>query len=263
MKTKFIGPSGTKIAKITFIAPIKRGQWWSVKCDCGKFFNVRARCVLSGNTTNCGCVRSIKTIERNKAAAIYTNEIKESKEYGIWCGIKDRCLNTKSKKYKDYGGRGILMCDRWRNSFFDFLKDMGSRPSIKHSIDRKDNNGNYEPENCRWATSFEQGNNTRVNIRITHRGETKTMSEWGRFSLVGKDVFRQRIVTYKWDFEKALNTPAPKMGVNKKMGLLTWPCMQPYSRVNKVVPITLFPVDRITNHNLLQPCLYKLLSYSV
>lgn len=86
-------------------------------------------------------------------------------EYGIWSNIKHRCLNPNYRDYKNYGGRGIAVCDRWRDSFDNFMDDMGPRPSLKHSIDRIDNNGNYEPSNCRWATYSQQNRNQRLNMR--------------------------------------------------------------------------------------------------
>ena len=100
--------------------------------------------------------------------------------YSVWAGIKSRTENPKSPGWHNYGGRGIKMCSRWRNSFENFLEDMGKRPSKKHSIDRIDNDGDYTPENCRWATKEEQSNNMRKNVNITMNGETKTISEWCR-----------------------------------------------------------------------------------
>lgn len=100
-------------------------------------------------------------------------------EYRIWSAMKLRVLNDKSTSWKNYGGRGIKVCDRWLQ-FDNFFKDMGPRPSKKHSIDRIDNNGNYEPSNCRWATAFEQMNNCRKNIIFRYDGRTQTLPEWAR-----------------------------------------------------------------------------------
>src|SRR5688572_19651257 len=99
-------------------------------------------------------------------------------EYKIWKGMIDRCYNPNCRNYANYGGRGIAMCDRWRKSFKAFIEDMGRRPSSLHSLDRKDNSGNYGPENCRWATRSEQQRNTRQNVLLTKDGVTLTMIEW-------------------------------------------------------------------------------------
>lgn len=99
-------------------------------------------------------------------------------EYRNWHNMKNRCLNQNIPEYKWYGARGIRVCDRWLNSFENFLADMGTRPSPKHSIDRIDNNGNYCPENCRWATQKQQSRNTRNNRKITINGICKTVAEW-------------------------------------------------------------------------------------
>lgn len=92
--------------------------------------------------------------------------------------MRQRCQNPNDRTYKNYGGRGITVCDRWLESFENFYADMGPKPSPKHSIERKDNDGPYSPENCRWATRVEQGRNRRNNRRVTIGGETKCLSEW-------------------------------------------------------------------------------------
>lgn len=108
-------------------------------------------------------------------------EDKTSKEYMTWCGMKARCYNVNNPKYKRYGQRGIVVCDRWKDSFINFLEDMGRSPSAKHSVERNDNDGNYEPNNCKWATPKEQSNNTSKSVKIEHLGETKTMKQWADF----------------------------------------------------------------------------------
>lgn len=103
----------------------------------------------------------------------------EYNEYWILDGIKQRCLNTNNPQYHNYGGRGIKICDRWKESFINFYEDMGGRPSKKHSVDRIDNNGDYRPENCRWATQKEQCNNKRTSRKLKYNEKTLTASEWG------------------------------------------------------------------------------------
>ena len=99
-------------------------------------------------------------------------------EYKAWRAMKDRCFNPNTKYYSNWGGRGIAVCDRWKNSFQNFFLDMGSRPTAKHSLDRIDNDGNYSVENCRWATKAEQQNNQRSNRLITIDDVTLTIAQW-------------------------------------------------------------------------------------
>lgn len=117
------------------------------------------------------------------------------KEYNLWNSIKQRCYNKKNKSYKNYGYRGIRMCKTWKNSFEQFYKDMGPKPSDKHSIERINNNWYYCKENCKWATRKEQSRNKRTNTIITFRGENKSLVEWAEFfginpSTVGTRLFR-------------------------------------------------------------------------
>lgn len=102
--------------------------------------------------------------------------------YACWLGIRRRCFHPKTKGYCDYGGRGITVCERWLASFENFVQDMGPKPSPKHSIERDDVNGNYTPENCRWATKPEQESNKRNSRLLTYQGQTNTLSEWARIS---------------------------------------------------------------------------------
>ena len=123
------------------------------------------------------------------------------KPYHSWQGMKSRCHNPKNKRYHDYGGRGIEVCDRWFNSFPNFIEDVGWPPTDKHTIDRIDTNGNYEPGNCRWATPKEQANNrrkgkypaNRKGIRLTCFGVTKSIKEWLSVSPVGSNAIRERL----------------------------------------------------------------------
>lgn len=120
----------------------------------------------------------------------------------LWCSIKSRCYSKNSTAYPDYGGRGIKMCERWKNSFAAFLEDMGDRPAGK-SIDRINNDGNYEPSNCRWATQSEQNSNQRRSHLLTLNGKTQTITEWAKELNMAAPSLRYRLA--KWPLEKALS----------------------------------------------------------
>ena len=126
-------------------------------------------------------------------------------EHYAWCHMKYRCLNPDNKHYSDYGGRGIKICDRWLN-FENFFADMGSRPSPKHSLDRVDNNDNYRPGNCRWATKAEQENNKRNNRLITIEDVTLTITQWKKKMGYGENVILMRLKR-GWSEYRAVMTP--------------------------------------------------------
>lgn len=138
---------------------------WVCACDCGGEKITRGDHLKDGLVTSCGCV-------------LEYHGMSHSLEYKVWDAMRQRCSNPKNSHYDNYGGRGITVCDEWMQSFEAFYRDMGPRPSPRHTIDREDNDGNYEPGNCRWITQKEQTNNTRRNLNFTYKGETKTLKEW-------------------------------------------------------------------------------------
>lgn len=134
---------------------------WLCQCECGGFIRVPTAALISARTKgtgtkSCGCLKSIIPAERNR-----THGMSKSLTHVSWCAMKTRCYNPRIAGYKDYGGRGIIVCERWKYSFENFLADMGERTSKELSIERINNDGNYEPGNCRWATRLHQNRNSR------------------------------------------------------------------------------------------------------
>jgi hypothetical protein len=166
-------------------------------CDCGTMMDARANALRSGNTASCGCLFRDSLIERNR-----THGLSRTPEYRIWKNMRRRCNAATCQDFKNYGGRGIGISERW-NDFKVFVDDMGKRPSKRHSIDRIDFNGDYCKENCRWATAGEQANNTRMNYRITIGGQTKNLSQWAREYRIGRTKLRYRL-KHGWGVLRAL-----------------------------------------------------------
>ena len=173
-------------------------RFWKCQCICGKIVITRSTCLLRGRTQSCGCLR-YERVRESHSVPYSTN----TPEYQVWLSMKERCNNPKSRSYKSYGARGITVCDRWRYSFENFLEDVGKRPSDRHSIDRIDNNGDYEPANCRWATTKEQSNNKRQTVFITYKGTTKPRSIWAEELNIKPSTLRTRIKN-GWDLDRAM-----------------------------------------------------------
>lgn len=123
-----------------------------------------------------------------------------------WASMLKRCLYSWDISYPRYGGRGIKVCDRWRKSFYNFIEDMGEKP-VGMTLDRINNDGDYEPSNCRWASHKEQTRNRRNTVFLTHKGQTKTFGEWSEVAGIPRSRLEQRIKIYGWDVERALTTP--------------------------------------------------------
>jgi hypothetical protein len=172
---------------------------------CGRVTMVRRSSITSGRTTSCGCARRDKLVARCSKHG-HAEGRRQTPEFSAWIGMKERCRNPRTKSFSRYGGRGITVCDRWRESFAAFLADMGPRPSPVHSIDRINNDGNYEPNNCRWATRREQSRNRGDNIVITINGESLCAVDWAERAGIPVSVITGRIRT-GWNPEAAVMTP--------------------------------------------------------
>jgi len=168
------------------------------KCSCGNIFRGRLQNVKRFKS-GCGC--GYKNNSRTKS--FFAQKFKS--EYSIWKLMKNRCNNKNLPFYKNYGGRGIVVCDRWlnkKNGFMNFISDMGGRPSKNHSIDRINNDGNYEPSNCRWANDFQQARNKTINRIIEFKGEKKCLAEWSEILNVDYHTLKYRL-NRGWDMEVA------------------------------------------------------------
>lgn len=201
--SKLIDLSNKKFGRLTVIKRVeteRKGQArWLCKCDCGNTKIVQSYDLKSGNTQSCGCQRKENFVHS-------THGHSRKRVYAIWKGMKSRCYNQNRKCYHDYGGRGIKVCDEWKDdfqSFYDWAMANGYTDDL--TIDRIDSNGNYEPSNCRWADSIVQGNNKTDNVFIEALGEKHTLSEWSNITGIKYGTLYNRIVKLQWKAEKALN----------------------------------------------------------
>jgi hypothetical protein len=176
---------------------------WVCTCDCGKSIEVRSWYLLSGHTKSCGCLRGDTLREMR-----FKHGLTKTREHRIWCHVTRRCLRPDNHAYDDYGGRGITVCERWQgeDGFMNFLADMGPAPSTKHSIERRDNNAGYSPENCVWATQKQQCRNKRSNRMITHDGRTQCLVAWAEEVGIGTHTIGARLKR-GWTPAEALTTP--------------------------------------------------------
>lgn len=205
--------AGDKWGKLTLVSDLLGGDCFKsthksiFMCDCGLNHFATINNVQRGIVKHCSACSSIqKSAHRKKHC--HSNSYKDKDPLGYscytrWSAMKRRCNNSSDSRYSDYGGRGIKVCARWQESYEAFLADMGTPPSISHQIDRQDNQGNYEPGNCKWVTRTENGRNKRNNNVITAFGETKTLSEWAAKTGVMRETIAMRL-SRGYSPEKAL-----------------------------------------------------------
>lgn len=177
----------------------KKKAYWRCQCSCGTIRDVKSDSLTSGKSQSCGCFSRDcrKTHGRSRTGDL---------TYESWRSIRYRCENPSCKAYPRYGGRGISVCERWR-LFENFISDMGERPSKKYSIERIDNDGNYEPSNCRWADMVEQGNNREYCKRFHFLGKSQTLTQWAREFGVARHLVFSRIKR-GCDLQEALLPPS-------------------------------------------------------
>lgn len=167
----------------------RRQAKWLCNCDCGNTISVPGSSLRSGKTKSCGCLQKESRIKANTIHGCTGTSI-----YRSWQHMKARCLTHADKDFKHYGGRGIKICERWEN-FENFLADMGEKPEGL-TIERIDNDGNYEPDNCKWATQKEQLRNSRNNRIICYQGESRLLIDWANILGIGRSTLAYRLNHY-------------------------------------------------------------------
>jgi hypothetical protein len=212
---KFVDLTGLKFSRLTVMKRIgyaKDGHiTWSCLCECGKEIIVPGNSLRSGNTKSCGCLYKEKIKNGlNLKHGLARN--KKSKIYKTWQDMKSRCFNKNNKDYKNYGERGITVCERWLNKktgFENFLEDIGEIPKGL-TLDRIDNNGNYDFNNWKLSSRKEQRRNQRWNRPITFNNKTQFLIDWAKEYNINPNTLWIRLYRLGWSIEKALTTPVKK-----------------------------------------------------
>lgn len=182
------------------LADIKnRQRWWRCQCDCGNQGIIPTSSLRKNISQSCGCLQK-------ESFTNWKHGQSRHPLYPTWAGMMSRCYTTTDSGFHRYGGRGIIVCDRW-HSLLAFIEDMGERPSPKHSIDRINNDGNYGPDNCRWATKLEQAENRHTTVLHTLNGESHSVADWARQYDVPRHRIYQRL-KYGWTLLDALTRPS-------------------------------------------------------
>lgn len=199
--------SGQRFGRLTVIHRMEGAncKYYYCKCDCGNVVTVLGKSLTSGNTKSCGCLHREQLTERN-----YKHGERRTRLYKTWISMKQRC-SVHRAKYKQWEGRGIKVCDEWRDSFTAF-KDWAEANGYKEdlTIDRIDVNGNYEPSNCRWITKREQQFNKTNTRYFEYKGQKKCLAEWAEIFGMNKPTLYNRIYNLGWSIEKALETEVKK-----------------------------------------------------
>ena len=190
--------TGQKFGRLTALKYVGAYRWECV-CECGTIKAVQTGKLKKGETRSCGCLK-LDIVHAKPKHGMWG-----SREYNTWAQMIARCVNPKATNYDEYGGRGIKVCDRWLESFENFLADMGERPEGM-TLDRIEVDGNYDPGNCRWATNAEQARNTRRNVYIEANGERMVIFDWAKRSGIHETTIMHRLKN-GWSPEDAVTTP--------------------------------------------------------
>lgn len=194
-----------KHGRITIIHEIKKNKrrYFLCKCDCGTIWDVALTYIKSGKIKSCGCLST--ELKKQRAVHGFSRRGQVTREYKIWLGIKRRCYNKNNARYMNYGGRGIVISESWKQ-FINFFNDMGLKPDSL-TLERIDNNGNYCKENCKWATVSEQNLNTTRTVRHLYNGKNLTPSEWAKETGINIGTLSNRLNNPNWSLEKSLTHP--------------------------------------------------------
>lgn len=192
---------------------------WACKCKCGGQKIATGSSMIHGETKSCGCLKIETSIENLKAIEnpgkqCITHGMSYSPTWRIWQGMISRCYCPTNSAYPSYGGRGITVCQRWRESFENFFNDMGTRPEGLQ-IERKDNRKGYTPDNCKWATRKEQCRNKRNNRKLTLNGITRLLIQWAEETGIPMKYIHKRL-DRGWTIRRALTQPVKTLGLHKR-----------------------------------------------
>ncbi len=205
---------GQKFGRLTVLDRDKSNNtkhaYWICQCECGKIKSIRSAHLRSGGTISCGCYSAEMAAKRKTTHNLYGNRI-----YRIWANMIQRCKNPHEKCYKNYGGRGISVCQEWVENFLSFhsyVISLVDSDNEKMTLDRIDNDGNYEPGNVRWATRKQQGRNTRTVKMVTYKGKTQCLLDWSLELSLDKGTIRERLKR-GMTIEQALEKPGNRKNV--------------------------------------------------
>lgn len=217
--------TGQKYGRLVVVKlgkPRGKVRRWICACDCGGQALAATTDLRTGNTQSCGCYMRQRQREGQWKHGATSRGAERDPLYNVWCTMKERCSNPNSQKYKDYGARGITVCERWKLSYQDFVDDMGPRPSDHHSIDRIDNDGNYEPSNCRWADAKTQRWNRPDIILFEHDGKITCVSDYAKLMGVSSKRMYKVMSTRGLSVEDAAAFVKERQGKRGRVDMARW-----------------------------------------